>query len=195
MTLVGFKRARIGIQQEDGSFVERVIEGRAEEGATTTAEISGLAPTPTRVYGSDVAYYVSNRGTGDVTVNLGLLDLPEDVSDEVLGYKKVDGISFHGRDTEAPYTSLVLESEDLQGNTAIVAFFKGKISKESIAMNTLGEGDFTPEAETYVFTAIEDDKEGNSQGQVLGKYIGNEQESIDALRELAIPTSTPSSTP
>lgn len=50
---------------------------------------------------------------------------------------------------------------------------------------------FTPEAETYVFSAIEDTKEGESFGQVVGKYVGDVQESIKKLENQVFPTSLP----
>lgn len=189
MTLVGFKRATIGILDTDGNVLSKhVVEGKQSEGATSTANISGLSATPVKVYGSDIAYYVSQRGTGDVSVDLGVLDLPDTFSDEMLGYHKAtSGITFVGRDTEAPYAAVLLESSDLQGNTALLGFFKGKFSKETITLNTLGEGNYTPEAETFVFTAIEDDKDGESEGNVLGKYVGSEAETITALQALVLP--------
>lgn len=193
MTLVGFKRATIGIFGSDGTVTEKIIvEGKAEEGATTTAEITGLSKEATRVYGSDIAYYVSQRGTGDVSVNLGLLDLPDAANDKILGYKTTsEGISYIGNDTEAPYVAIMLESGNLQGEKAMLGFFKGKISKESITLNTLNNEAFTPEAETYVFSAIEDTKEGESFGQVVGKYVGDVQESIKKLENQVFPTSLP----
>lgn len=189
MTLVGFKRATIGILDADGNVIEEhVVEGKQDEGATTTADISGLSATPVRVHGSDIVYYVSQRGTGDVVVNLGLLDLPDTFSDKLLGYVvATSGITFVGKDTEPPYVALMLESSNLKGDTALLAFFKGKMSKESVTLNTLGEGDYTPEAETFVFNAIEDDKDGESSGNVLGKYVGSDTVTIDALKALVLP--------
>ena len=50
---------------------------------------------------------------------------------------------------------------------------------------------YTPEAETYVFSAIEDTKEGESFGQVVGKYVGDAQESITKLETQVFPTTLP----
>lgn len=191
MTLVSFKRATIFTHGENGLVNTHVIEGRENRGATSSAEITGLSVTPTRVYGSDIAYYVSRRGTGEVSVNLGVLDLPAEVSDEILGYKKGEsGVTFIGNDTEAPYASILLESTNLQGETAMFGLFKGTFSKESITMNSQTGEAITPEAESYVFTAMEDDKEGESQGQVLGKYVGSDEATISALRDLMRPDSS-----
>lgn len=192
MTLVGFKRATIGVLDADGNTLStHVIEGKQNEGATSTAEINGLSASPTKVHGSNIAYYVSQRGTGNITANLGVLDLPDQINDVLLGYKVVEetGISYIGNDTEPPYCSVLLESSNLQGATALFGLFKGKFSKETVAMNTLNTDEtFTPEAETFVFTAIEDDKEGDSNGQTVGKYIGSEETAITALRDQVLPT-------
>lgn len=187
--LVGFKRATIGIYDNKGDIIDTiVIEGKQNEGATTTANITGLAPTPVRVAGSDITYYISQRGTGAVAVDLGVLDLSDADNDAILGYEVSDsGISFVGRNTEAPYASLLLESSNLEGDVALLGFFRGKFTREAITLNTLTPGEqYTPEAETYVFSAIEDDKEGDSNGQTLGKYIGSDSEAISELRELVL---------
>lgn len=191
MTLVGFKRATIGVHDADGNVTTtHVIEGKQNEGATSTAEITGLSAAATKVHGSNIAYYVSQRGTGNVVVNLGVLDLPDSINDVLLGYKVAEsGISYIGNDTEPPYCSVLLESSNLQGATALFGLFKGKFSKETVTMNTLNSDEsFTPEAETFVFTAIEDDKEGDSNGQAVGKYVGSDETAITALRDQVLPT-------
>ncbi|MCZ0717830.1 major tail protein [Aerococcus kribbianus] len=191
MTLVGFKRAIIGVLDESGNITETYeVVGKQDEGATTTAEITGLSKEATRVYGSDVAYYVSQQGTGDVTCNLGLLDLPSKVNDKILGYKQSGGISYVGSDTVAPFCSLIIESKTLQGDEAVLGFFKGKFSKEAINMQTLNNEAYTPEAETYVFSAISDTKDGETFGQVLGKYVGKDSEELSKLRSQLLPGDT-----
>lgn len=190
MTLVGFKRLTIAVLDNDGKVVtgkKWVVEGKANKGATSTAEITGLNKEATKVYGSDVAYYISQKGTGDVTVNLGLLDLEEECNDAILGYENKGGISYVGENTEPPTTAIMLESKDMDGTTAMLGFFKGKFSRESINLNTLNGDAFEPEAESYVFGAMSDDKEGDSKGQTMGKYIGEEVETIASLTEQVFP--------
>lgn len=189
MTLVGFKRLEIGLLGDSGQTTETyVIEGEASEGATTAAEITGLNKEATRIYGSDIAYYVSQRGTGDVVVNLSLLDLPADINDKILGYETGEnGISYLGERTEAPECAIMLESSTLQGDTALLAFFRGKFSKDGTTLNTLTNEAFEPEAESLVFNAVSDTKEGSTKGQVVGKYIGKEESAIEALRQQTFP--------
>ncbi|MDT2809193.1 phage tail protein [Enterococcus asini] len=190
MTLVGFKRLTIAVLDTDGKVVadkKWVVEGKANKGATSTAEITGLNKEATKVYGSDIAYYISQKGTGDVSVNLGLLDLEEECNDAILGYEVKNSISYVGENTEPPTVAIMLESKDLDGSTAMLGFFKGKFSRESINLSTLNGDAFEPEAESYVFAAMSDDKEGDSNGQTMGKYIGSETEVINALTAQVFP--------
>ncbi|MGG5359339.1 major tail protein [Enterococcus sp. DIV0240a] len=191
MTLVGFKRMTIGVFDENGTVPEEnkfVIEGKQDKGATVSAEISGLSKEPSKVYGSNIAYYVSQKGTGDVSINFGLLDLPEEVNDKILGYKiDTNKISFLGEDTEPPYCAVLMESEDLGGDTAMLTAFKGKFSREAINLNTTTNESFEPDAEEYVFAAIANDTDGDAKGQTIAKYIGSEEAAISALREMTFP--------
>lgn len=190
MTLVGFKRLTIAVLDADGKVTadkKWVVEGKANKGATSTAEITGLNKEATKVYGSDIAYYISQKGTGDVSVNLGLLDLEEECNDAILGYEVKNNISYVGENTEPPTVAIMLESKDLDGTTAMLGFFKGKFSRESINLSTLNGDAFEPEAESYVFAAMSDDKEGDSNGQTMGKYIGSEAEVISALTAQVFP--------
>jgi len=192
MTLVGFKRATIGILGPDGAILPEkkwVIEGKTDGGATSSAEITGLSKEPTKVYGSDVLYYISQKGTGDVSINLGVLDLPEECNDAILGYKAgtTAGVSFVGEDTEPPTCALMLESKDLDGTVVMLAFFKGKFSRDGITLGTLTNEANSPEAEAYVFAAMADDKEGESKGQTLGKFIGKDDTTAEAFTALVFP--------
>ncbi|MGU9512763.1 major tail protein [Enterococcus faecium] len=191
MTLVGFKKMTIGVFDSTGKIPAAnlyVIEGKQDEGATVSAEISGLSKEPSKVYGSNIAYYVSQKGTGDVSATFGLLDLPTEVNDKILGYKTdTNKISFLGEDNEPPYCAILMESEDLNGDTAMLAMFKGKFSRESINLNTKTNEAFEPEAEEYVFSAIANDVEGDAKGQTVAKYVGDEEASITALKEMVFP--------
>lgn len=189
MQPVGFKRATVGIFDKTGNMTRQfVIQGDQDKGATVSAEITGLSKEPSKVYGSDVAYYVSQKGTGDVAVDFGFLDLVEKDSDEILGYKTTEnGLSFIGEDTEPPYCSVLLESEDLSGETALLGFFKGKFSKDGETLNTQTNDTFEPEAQSYTFAAIASDVEGDQKGQTVVKYVGTEQAVITELKALVFP--------
>lgn len=179
MSLIGFKRMTIGIIDPlTGLMTEsHVIEGGEGEGATVSAEISGLSSDPVKVYGSDVLYYVLQKGVGEVEADFGVLDMPPTVNDKILGYKTtVDTFAFIGEDTEPPYCAVVLESDTLSGGKAMLGMFKGKFRKESISLATKEGENVTPEAESYVFSAVACDRAGEGKGQTVVKYIGDTKE-------------------
>ena len=104
MTLVGFRRATIGVFDETGTQVsEHVIEGKVNKGATSTASVTGLASEAVIVAGSDLTYYVAQQGTGDVAVDMGVIDLENEVNDIILGYRQTESkISMIGKNTKPP---------------------------------------------------------------------------------------------
>jgi len=179
---IGAKRLKIKVLGEDKIYT---VEGKQAEGGVVSAEIEGLSKEPTKVYASNVAYYVSAKGVGETSVTFALLDLPSQIEDIILGYKTSEsGISFLGEDTEAPDCAIAFESEDMQGETAILGFFKGKFTRDAISAETLTAEAPEPEGAEFVFTPVSDDKEGDSKGQVMGKYVGSEKSSIEELNSL-----------
>ena len=183
--LLGFKRMW-AIPQSNGVAGEPIlVEGKDGEGATVNAEISGLSADPVKVAGSDITYYISRKGVGDIEVALGILDLPEKASDILLGFKAataIDEITYIGNDTEAPYCSLLLEASDDEG-TALFGFYKGTFSREKINLETLNPAKtFEPEAKDWKFKAMASDKEGETNGQYVGKYFGTNAEAITKLK-------------
>lgn len=191
MLLIGFKRIKIQPFDAEGTPVGDliVLEGNENEGATQEATISGLSAEPVMIYGSNVAYYVSQRGTGETSVALTLLDMPNADEARVLGYKVDDTLKaqFVGEDTEPPYCGITLESNDAQGNTALFGFFRGKFSKGDTTLNTKEGSGFTPAGQGYTFSAVFSDREGKSKGSTMVKFLGTETEK-EAIEELVFRT-------
>lgn len=185
--LIGFKRLKIQTFDAEGAPKGDliVIEGNQDEGATQEATISGLSAEPTRVYGSNVAYYVSQKGTGEVSVALTLLDVPSEAEAKMMGYEVDEALKaqFIGEDTEPPYCALMMESEDAKGNVAAFGFFKGKFSKGDISLKTKEGGAYTPESQTYTFSPVTSDRQDKSKGSTMVKFLGTEAEraAIEAL--------------
>ena len=92
-----------------------------------------------------------------------------------------------GENTDPPYCAVLMESEDLNGETAMLGLFKGKFSREAINFNTTTNEAFEPEAEEYVFSAIANDVEGEAKGQSLVKFSGDDESKITALKALVFP--------
>ena len=177
---VGFKRMYIqpltAENKADGDVI--VIEGKQNQGATTTAEITGLSKEATKVAGSDVVYYISRKGVGDVKSDFGVLDMPIDAEDRILGHTVSEsGISYIGSDTEAPYCSVLLESQDAEGDKAELGFFRGTFAKDKENLNTLDPSEtYKPEAETYTFSASASDQEGAQNGEYVARYAGKDED-------------------
>lgn len=187
MTLAGFKRMTIRPQNADGSYMNKiiVIEGKRDKGATTSAEISGLSKEANKVAGSDIEYYISRKGVGDVKSDFGILDMPEVASDLISGYKvAASGITHIGNDTEPPFCAVLLEATNLQNETALLGFYDGTFTRDKLELKTKDPAEaYKPEADSYTYSAIASDADGDSNGQYVGKYVGAEAETIEALKK------------
>lgn len=191
--LIGFKRAKIqpldSAGKPEGDLI--IVEGKENEGASQEATISGLSPEPTKVWGSNVAYYVSQKGTGDVSVVVKLLDLPDKAESTMLGYEQDTELEaqFIGEGTEPPYCAITLESEDNRGNAALFGFFKGKFRKGDTILKTKEGASYTPEGDTYTYSAVSSDRSDKSKGNVMIKFLGTAEKKT-AVETLVLLTGT-----
>lgn len=192
MQAVGFKRMTIRVLSDAKSNI--VIEGAAGKGATKTAKISGLSAAPVKTYGSDIAYYTSRRGVGDVKMETEAIDIPFEHLQTILGYKKNEktkGVTFIGEDTEAPEVSVLLEAPGTEGNVYL-GFFKGTFSMEDFELKTKEEKQDGLDSQKLVFTAQPGDA-GEAKGQYVGWVIDEkanaEGDNAKALVELLKPKS------
>lgn len=134
-----------------------VIEGKPKQGAAASFEITGLTKEPSKVFGSNIAYYVARKGHGDIAANLGILDIPAVIDHEILGHTKASETSkvYHiGEDTEPPYYAVLIESEDLYGEKIGFGMYAGTFSSDGVKGETLNDDDFTPEPGEYVYSAV-----------------------------------------
>lgn len=160
MQTYGF--SRITIQQLDNELKpvagkKHVIDGKPKEGAAASFEITGLTKEPSKVFGSNISYYVARKGHGDIAANLGILDVPSAIEHEMLGHKKASEESkvYHiGEDTEPPYYAVLIESEDLYGEKLGFGMYAGTFSLDGVKGETLNDDDFTPEPGEYVYSAV-----------------------------------------
>jgi phage major tail protein, phi13 family len=187
--LIGFKRAKIQPLAADGTPKGDliVLEGAQGEGATQEATISGLSVEPVKVHGSNIAYYISQKGTGDVAAVCKFLDVPSEEENRIMGYVTDSTLKaqFIGENTEPPYCAIILESEDAKGNVAIFGFFKGKFSKGDTVLKTKEGGSFTPEGDTYTLAAVAADTEGKAKGNTMVKFLGT-KEDAEAVEKLVL---------
>ncbi|MDO5346313.1 MAG: phage tail protein [Lachnospiraceae bacterium] len=185
--LIGFKRMKIQPLNDDGApdGTTIVVEGKANEGASQEATVSGISPEAVKVWGSDVPYYVSQKGTGDISVALTILDLPSDAEAKILGYEKDTelGVQFAGENTEPPYCAVTLESSDASGNVALFGFFKGKFQKGDLALKTRDGSSYTPSGDGYTYSVVASDREDKTKGQAMLQFFGaaSKQAAVEAL--------------
>lgn len=185
MALVGFKRMTVRVL--DGEATPTlgknlfVVEGKTGEGATRTAKISGLSSEPVKTYGSDIAYYTSKRGVGDVKMEMTAVDIPHMILAKILGHVVKDEIVYIGENSNAPLCSVMLESTTANGTKAQVGFFKGSFSMDAEEFETLKDKQEELPDDSLSFSAIASDDE-EIKGNYYGKYIGNDEEKIKKLK-------------
>ena len=198
MTLVGFKRLTIQPFKPDGTVdgAQIVIEGAPNSGGTISADISGLSKDASKVAASNIEYYISQMGVGDVSVDFGILDIPHNSEARILGQKVVGDsgkeIIYVGNDTAAPECGVLLEAKDLQSNTALLGFFRGKFSKDKESANTLVPSDtYKPSPESYKFSAAASQDTGDQNGEYVAKYFGTDATTISTVRNQVLKQATP----
>lgn len=132
-----------------------VLEGKQKEGGPTAFDLTGLSKEAVKVFAGNVEYYLARKGTGSVAANFGLLDVPAEVEQEILGLiKMAEGIDGFGDETEPPYMAAVAEAEDLYGEPVAFAMVAGSFNRDGFSLATKNDEDFTPEAGEYVYNAI-----------------------------------------
>ncbi|MFZ4865517.1 phage tail protein [Enterococcus casseliflavus] len=141
--------------EPDTTTQVHVLEGKQKEGGPTAFDLSGLSKEAVKVFAGNVEYYLARKGTGSVAANFGLLDVPVEVEQEILGLiKMAEGIDGFGDETEPPYMAAVAEAEDLYGEPVAFAMVAGSFNRDGFSLATKNDEDFTPEAGEYVYNAI-----------------------------------------
>lgn len=127
MATVGFESIVITVLDENEKATDKkyVLDGKQDKNGVVEANITGLAPTKTKNYASNMAIDVSAKGTGDVKCELSIYNLPDNCLSEITGMEKVNGIYQLGKDTQPPFVSVECLSSDINGNKLHVGLLKG----------------------------------------------------------------------
>jgi Phage major tail protein. len=88
----------------------------------TVGNITGLTPTMTKIYGSDMVVETSGKGVGSVQATVGANDIPEDVIDAITGVDNAKGFSVVTSDTRAPYSVIEFITHGRMNNILHFAF-------------------------------------------------------------------------
>jgi len=194
MLTIGFKKAYFGLidedtdmltgtQPSDPAAIPGAKNGIYEMNAGSvlgvlSAAITGLAPTITKIYGSDVQVDISGQGTGNVSVTFAANDIPMDVEGIITGYKKNEMGGWYLDDTSrAPFGALDLVSTNRQGQPIHIAFLKGRFAPEE---KTLTSNNESPQRATdsLTFSAI---SRNNTDLRSVTRYVEDGQITLDQI--------------
>jgi len=174
-----------------------VLEGEQKKGGPTSFDLTGLSKEAVKVFAGNVEYYLARKGTGSVAANFGLLDLPVDVEQELLGLitfgtdSKIDGF---GDETEPPYVAVVAEAEDLYGEPVAFAMVAGSFNRDGYSLATKNDEDFKPEAGEYVYNAITRKIQIDSKEKAVKVLRAWGTAAVDKMKTAVLGTETTSHT-
>lgn len=175
-TTLGFNYARLALIDPKTEKVITGSEGLADGGvflvdATSSqgvisANISGLAPTMTKYYGSDRAVGVSGQGAGNVQVTFAVNDLPVEVLNKISGMKQdANGAWVLDSHSKPPYAALEMVSQGNDGKAVHFILYKGNFAPESRNLQTNTE-QVQRVTDSITFTALN----RNVDGRVYSEY-------------------------
>lgn len=140
------------------------IDEKTSQGITV-GNITGLAPTMTKIYGSDMVVETSGKGTGAITATLGANDIPEPVIDALTGADTSKGFSVITSNTRAPYSVIEFITHGRKDNVLHFALLKGTFGLEGHNMQTNTETEqLAPDSLTFTAVNRQSDKAAYAKG-------------------------------
>ena len=145
---IGFKRAYVGIIDEDTETLLKGEDGLSESGifeinaqtslGTIQAAITGLAPTATKIWGSNQNVDVSQQGAGNAQMTMSANDIPAGIVNKLAGMKQDEETKawYLDADTKPAKSAVILESQDSKGRPYYFALVKGTFGPEEVTLNT-----------------------------------------------------------
>ncbi|COA29254.1 major tail protein [Streptococcus pneumoniae] len=119
--------------------------------------------------------------SGDVKVEMGLLDVPLALYTNALGYGDDDGIYYFGADTVAKNVSILIESNTADGEPVYYGFYKGQLSMDAIDFETLKD-----KANELATTSVNFTATASSDVATKGRYgaivYGSDAEKLKKLK-------------
>lgn len=187
---IGFEKLTIRVKDGNPASLKTnlfVIEGKTDEGATSSVKISGLAVDPVKTWGSNKVYKISGKGVGDAKAEFDIIDIPDDVMAAILGYN-VDSnkIITASSSTEAPECAILIEDTDARGDKLMLGFLSGKFSYDGVEMSTAkGKAEeLKPDAVSFSIGSADN-------GEFFKKYSGTDVAAQAAVRTALDVTVTP----
>lgn len=191
MAVVGLQTTYVGIKDEDGNVIVGVDKGGVSETGVyeidtskkkgnlgaTTANITGLSGTLTKVYGNDALVDVSNPPSAP-SVALTYNQVNVAVKQALLGRKLVNGGYVDTDDTIE--SALIVKSHDEIENKAIYfAFPRGVFNETQQNVQSNTDTAQTRETEQMTFTALASPALGNKTFKIY--YEGAENFSLKKM--------------
>lgn len=176
MAKIGFKSIHLIVPEAgDDATTYTTYTLDKSKGGAIEASITGLGVEPTIVYASNVPFYVSAKGAGETSVEFNTFDIMAGGAySAVLGIETVEGINVVGENTEAPYISVVFESQNADGDSVYMGLTKVRLAHPDIALNTTEGGGTEPNTDTLSGSAISD-----SRGYVYATAVGSQTMTLD----------------
>lgn len=163
---------------ENGLFT---IDASTSKGVISGA-ITGLAPTQTKVYGSDAVVDIIAQGTGAVSLTLAANDIPMQILGKLSGmdYDAATGAYKLGKDSKPPFSVVDLVSTDGDKHPIHFALYKGKFGPEEVSLNT-NQDQVNRATDSVTFSAVN----RNSDGFVYAMYVEDEtHKEADILKDI-----------
>lgn len=199
----GFRKAITALIDKD---TEKIItgaeKGLSENGLFTmdaktskgviSAAITGLAPTQTKVYGSDGVVDIIAQGTGAVSLTLAANSIPMEILGKLSGmeYDEKTGAYKQGKDTKSPFSAIDLVSTDGDKHPIHFALYKGKFGPEEVSLNT-NQDQVNRATDSVTFSATN----RNSDGFVYAMYVEDETHKEEDILKDIFPGYTPTPAP
>ena len=191
MAVVGLQTTYVGIKDEDGNVIVGIDKGGVSETGVyeidtskkkgnlgaTTANITGLSGTLTKVYGNDALVDVSNPPSAP-SVALTYNQVNVAVKQALLGRKLVNGGYVDTDDTIE--SALIVKSHDEIENKAIYfAFPRGVFNETQQNVQSNTDTAQTRETEQMTFTALASPALGNKTFKIY--YEGAQNFSLKKM--------------
>lgn len=175
---MGFRRVFLGIM-DDQENVIKVITIDESSGGTIELKTSGFSGQLNVEYASNIAYFVSDAGTGTGKIELSMMEIPSDVSTDILGDTvNEDGVYMTTADVKNPYVAIIAEAQDLNQKPMWVGVAKAKFATtDGNDLKTGEDKGMTPEKPSITGSAITrrlkklvKTKASNSNGTTLSQF-------------------------
>lgn len=163
MATIGFSKAVVGILDDNEMVTDQVTIAPTTKTGTIEMKISGLAPNQNKVYASNQAVFVSQKGIGDVKSTLDIFDLTDDVKQKILGWaSQASGGFAVGSATSAPYVVIDCQCDLPDGHVGHIVLLKGKFAFDGDDVKTSDNNGATPNTDQLQGSFVARDSDGYS---------------------------------